>query len=259
MRRSSSFLVGVGLLAILVACSSAPDKRTLQYLNRYGLGKRYWGNAEEENYATIGDTVVYYDQVHPEELAGNQQVDIDGTILMPEIGTVHVAGYTRSDIEAVLKERYSVYYEETDIVVDIRTKGKQYFIYGEVQREGPKKHPGDLTIWEAVMQANPEEHSANLGRVRLIRADPIDPLVIYVNVNDVIERGDSTENIQVQENDIIFVPPTLLAELAYFINDLLFPVTEVLRNVSSAVFGWNPNYGRGRRNNAYGANQGTFF
>jgi len=251
-------LLALAGLTALVACSSAPDKRTLQYLNRYGLGKKYWGNAEEENYATIGDTVVYFDQLHPDELEGSQEVDIDGTIMMPEVGAIHVAGYTRSDIQAILKERYSVYYDETDIIVDIRTKGKEYFIYGEVGGEGPKKLVGDLTIWEAVMQADPDKNSANLGRVRLIRADPVDPLIFEVNVNDVIDRGDSTFNIQVQENDIIYVPPTLLAELAYFIDDLLFPVKEVLRGLGGALLGFGPRTGVGnrRRNNNVG---GGFF
>lgn len=256
MSPSRTFLLGWAALAALVACSSAPDKRTLQYLNRYGLGKKYWGNAEEENYATIGDTVVYYDQLHPDELSGSQKVDIDGTILLPEVGTVHVAGYTRSDLQSVLKERYSVYYDETDIVVDIRTKGKQYFIYGEVARDGPRKHAGDVTIWEAVMEAKPDKNSANTGRVRLIRADPVDPLIFEVNINDVIERGDTTFNIQVQENDIIYVPPTLLAEFAYFIDDLLFPVKEVLRGVGGAFFGFNQ---RGRNNRRGNNNVGTFF
>lgn len=257
---SRTTLFTVCALAALVACSSAPDKRTLQYLNRYGLGKKYWGNAEEENYATIGDTVVYYDQLHPDELQGSQQVDIDGTIMLPEIGAVHVAGYTRSDIQAILKERYSVFYTDTDIIVDIRTKGKQYYIYGEVGNEGPKKHNGDVTIWEAVMEADPDKNSANLGRVKLIRADPVDPLIIYVNVNDVIEHGDSTFNVQVQENDIIYVPPTLLAELAYFIDDLLFPVKEVLRGVGGALFGFGPRTTRrGRRNNNAIGGGGLFF
>ena len=45
-------------LCLLTACNSYPDKRLLQYLNTDGFGKRYTGNAEEENYVTIGDTVV---------------------------------------------------------------------------------------------------------------------------------------------------------------------------------------------------------
>ena len=71
--------------------------------------------------------------------------------------------------------------------------------------------PGDLTVFEAVMDAMPDDRTANLGRVRLIRADPRDPLIIYVNLAEMLEVGDSTFNIHIQERDIIVVPPTILA------------------------------------------------
>src|SRR5687768_5394520 len=46
------------LLACFASCSStSPDKRLLQYLNQEGFGKRYTGNAEEENWITIDDQI----------------------------------------------------------------------------------------------------------------------------------------------------------------------------------------------------------
>ena len=236
----------LGVLALLfcVACNTAPDKRLLQYLNQEGFGNSYVGNAEEENYVAIGDTVELQDTMHPTEIRATQVVDIDGTILVPLAGAVHVAGYTRSELEAFLTEKYASFYGETDIQVRIRTKGKKYFIFGEVNNDGAQDFPGDLTIFEAVMRAGPDDQSANLGRVRLVRPDPIDPIVVTVNVGDMILTGDSTFNVHVQERDIILVPPTLLAQVAYFINDLLFPVNEVIRNLGNAFFGAR----RGRRN-----------
>ncbi|MFT5154156.1 MAG: hypothetical protein ACI841_004163, partial [Planctomycetota bacterium] len=182
-------------LSILAACSSAPDKRLLQYLNTSGFGKDYIGDVEEENYVTIGDTVEVHDVLHPDELTLSQKVDIDGTVLLPEIGTTHVAGYTRNELQALLTEKYSPYYDETNIQVQIRTKGKLYYIYGEVGNEGPTKFDGDLTIWQAVMKARPDKFKANLGRVRLIRPDPVDPFIIHVNIDDMIQLGDSTWNV----------------------------------------------------------------
>ncbi len=243
----------LALFAFLGACQSAPNKRALQYLNTYGFGKKYYGNAEEENYATIGDTVQYLDVLHPTEISGSQKVDIDGTLLMPEIGIVHVAGFTRSDIEAVLEEHYSVFYQDTDISVQIRTQGKKYFIFGEVAKEGEAKHPGDLTIFEAVMKAQPDENSANLGRVRIMRPDPVNPMIITVNINDMLDHADMTFNVQVQEYDIIFVPATMLAEFAYFIDDLLFPVKQLLRGALGPLFG----FGRGRRRGRGGGVRGN--
>lgn len=224
---------------VLGGCrSTQPDKRLLQYLNDSGFGNRYTGNAEEQNYVTIGDVISITD-AYQTELNVVETVDIDGTIVLPEIGAVHVAGLTRSDLEAFLLQKYSPYYEQLNIEVRISsTTGKFYFVVGEVNTEGVRPFPGDLTVFQAVMQAQVKTRSANLGRVRVIRADPRDPQIIYVNVSDIISRGDSTFNVLVQERDIIYVPPTVLAALGYFISDLIFPITQVLREITQSLFFW---------------------
>ena len=234
--RSALLRACLALAALLLAgCNSMPDKRILQYLNTDGFGNRYTGNAEEENYVAIGDNLSISDAYNP-ELALSKAVDIDGSVLLPELGAVKVAGLTRSEIEAFLMEKYSPYYDLLDIKVEIATGGKKYFIYGEVAGPGERIFPGDLTIFEAVMQAGPNRDTANLGRVRLIRADPRDPFVMTVDLGNVIEKGDSTFNVHVQERDIIFVPPTMLAQLGYFIDTLLFPVKQVVEGIGSALF-----------------------
>jgi hypothetical protein len=55
-------------------------------------------------------------------------------------------------------------------------------------------------------------------------------------VNDIVRTGDSTYNVHVEENDIIFVPPTMLAQLGYFIVGLISPVTTVISSVAGSVF-----------------------
>jgi protein involved in polysaccharide export with SLBB domain len=224
-------LVGLLLLAATLACQSPPDKRLLQYLNTQGFGKRYTGNAEEENYVTLGDSVVWQDLLN-KEVRGNARVDIDGTIIVDEVGAVVVAGTTRTEIESLLTEKLAPYYQRTDIRVQIQTQLKTFFVFGEVQKSGAQQFKGDLTVFEAVMDSGPKDHSANLGRVRLIRADPVDPYVATINVNDVLRTGDSTfSGMHVQENDILVVPPTMLAQVGYFLSDLIFPFTEVFKSV----------------------------
>lgn len=226
------------LVACLASCKTAPDKQMLQHMNTQGFGKRYTGNAEEENYVAIGDSVAITDSYN-DELSVTKSVDIDGTILLPELGAVTVAGYTRTELEALLMEKYSPKFTQLDIKVQITTGGKKYFIYGEVNAPGEQPFPGDLTIFEAVMKAGPNKDTANLGRVKLIRADPRDPKVYEINIGDLFEYGDSTFNWHVQELDIIFVPPTMMAQLGYFLNSLLFPVTFVLNGIGGAIFALN--------------------
>jgi protein involved in polysaccharide export with SLBB domain len=246
------------LLAVLVglcACNATPDKRVLQYLNTDGFGNRYSGNAEEENWVAIGDEIGLDDPYQEELQIQRTKVDIDGTVILPELGAVVVAGLTRTQIEALLMEKYSPYYDLLDIKVRIFTQGKFYFIFGEVELQGQQPFPGDLTLFEAVMKAVPKTDSGNLGRVRLIRADPRDPFIQYFDLSDIFTRGDATFNVHVHERDIIYVPPTMLAEFGYFIDALLFPVKFVLESLSSAIFSYNALRGAG---SYYNTGQGIF-
>jgi protein involved in polysaccharide export with SLBB domain len=84
--------------------------------------------------------------------------------------------------------------------------GQQYFVFGEVQQEGAQDFLGDVTVFEAVTKAQPRKDSANLGRVRLIRADPRDPYALTIDIQHLIETGDSTHNTLIRPGDIIEVP-----------------------------------------------------
>ncbi len=246
--------IGVCLVACLGSCSSSsPDKRLLQYLNQEGFGNRYTGNAEEENYITIDDTLEITDSYHPDELSlTGLVVDIDGTVVLPELGAVDVAGKTRSELEAYLLEKYSPYYTKLDIRVKIRTQGKVFFIFGEVGAEGAQPFKGDLTVFQAVMAAGPDPRTANLGRVQVIRPDPRDGYTIYVNIGDMFQH-DSTSNVHIQERDIIYVPPTMVAEFGYFLSAMIFPITQVLNDLRGSlfIFGYGGRGGGRRGGTAY--------
>lgn len=253
VRTVTLLLVLACLFQALAGCNSAPDKRTLQYLNTQGFGNRYSGNAEEENWLAIGDQLVIADGYNPElNLAAG--VDIDGTVVLPELGAVRVAGLTRTGVEALLMEKYSPYFDSLDIKVKITTRNKKYYVFGEVAQQGEVDFPGDLTLFQAVTRANPKDETANLGRVRLIRADPKDPFVQTYDLGDMISHGYSTFNVKVQENDIIYVPPSMMAEIGYFLDTLFFPVKQVLSGLASAIFSLSFFTGTG----AFAAQNGIF-
>ena len=125
-----------------------------------------------------------------------------------------------------------------------------YYVVGEVGRPGPRKFAGDTTVFDAVMAANPIDHVSNMGRVKLIRADPRNPLIIPINVADMWKSGDSTYNVPLQEFDIIYIPPTLLKQLADFVSGIMVPLISPFRAVFQALFALE-NGGRfpGRNNN----------
>ncbi len=242
-----------GLLAPLLfsSCISSgmSDKRILQYLNQEGFGKRYTGHAEEQDFVTIGDTIFFQDKGEP-DITGTDVVKIDGTIHLREVGRVFVAGMTAAELESFLNKKFSLLLTQPDMEVRIQTGGRKVFwVIGEVANPGRKPFRGDITVFEAVDAARPNKSTANLGRVRLIRADPRNPLIIPINLPDLWVSGDSTYNIRLQEYDLIYVPPTFLKQVADVVSSIIVPLVTPFRVVLQTIFQiQNPNQvGRGRR------------
>jgi protein involved in polysaccharide export with SLBB domain len=227
----------------IAGCRAPEEKRVFQYLNQSGFGQRAQGNANQQNYLVVGDTVTITDSIHTELKLPAQEVDVDGTINLPELGQLYVLGKTRRELEADLTSLYAPLYERTDIRVNISSGvsttggGKKYFILGEVQKPGRQAFAGDRTIFEAVYLATPIDQTANLARIQLVRGDPVDPLIITVNFHDIIDYGDTTYNVIVHENDIIYVPPTLFGSIGHLIKQLIYPI-QVVVDALQGVFLW---------------------
>ena len=245
--RSPARLALLAGLTLLVGCVASPDKRVLQYLNQDGLGHRYQGNVFADNYLTVGDSVLYRDTYNT-SMNGNAKVALDGTINIEPIGRIWIAGMTVEEAEVHLTEKFAAYFTQSDVQVVLGTAPKGFYVFGEVAKEGRKQLKRDMTLFDVVMEASPKDNSANLGRVRLIRADPVDPLVITANLGQILTVGDSTFNPVIQENDIIVVPPTMLAQVGYFMSDLVFPFTTVFKTVFTGLFQLN-NLGNKFNNN----------
>ena len=132
----------VALAPALAGCASTTiqDKRILQYLNQEGFGKRYQGNAQEQNYVTLGDTITFVD-TYNQDVRGTETVDIDGTIIIPEAGSVFVAGMTRSELESYLTQKLSPYFADTDVKVRIRTGGGKIALPASTFSIGDVGHP----------------------------------------------------------------------------------------------------------------------
>jgi hypothetical protein len=58
--------------------------------------------------------------------------------------------------------------------------------------------------------------------------------IIDVNLS-AIRKGDLTTNVQIYASDIIYVPPTVLAQVGYAFNMVLFPLQPLLGIANSFV------------------------
>jgi protein involved in polysaccharide export with SLBB domain len=157
-----------------------PDKRLLQ------------GPDADEPWAAVHDRI-QVTGAHPADVV----VDIDGTVRLPEIGIVEVAGRTRGEIESILAERYGPYHGVVDHRVEIRKDGQVYSVLGEVAEPGPRHLSGHLTIREAVELASPRCDTSNLRCVSLVRGRQVTLLDL---------TAEAASGVTVHERDVLFVP-----------------------------------------------------
>ena len=215
----------LGLLSVTSACTSVEDSRIRQYLAEKGFGTKADGEATAENYVAGGDEIQFIlsnpslvQEPGLEQLfllQRSQTVDIDGTIYLPYIGRLYVLGMRETTLSATVTDLLDQVFT-LDVRVDARiiSTGKNFYAFGEI--EGPNVYPllkADLTVVEAIASLA-ITNLANLGRVKVVKPDARNPLVITVNMRDIIESGYSAYNVRIEENDIIYVPPTFLGHIA---------------------------------------------
>ena len=225
-----------GTLVTLASCGTyVEEKRVRELLVEDGFGQRSNGVATLENYVTGGDGVVFFLEptmlIQPgyEQLAlltQPQQVGIDGTIHLPYVGNLMILGLTERELEDLIEEQLqALYAQRVEVDARILNLGKAIYIFGEGLRQGRVPlAKGDFTLLEAIATAG-TSRLANIGRITVIRPDAKHPLVLEVNFREMVLTGNTTYNVLLQDNDIIYIPPTLLGAFTRFVQKILQPIT----------------------------------
>lgn len=231
------------LLALLASCGSFEDKRIRELLHEKGFGSRADGDATRENYLGGSDVVQFIVppevllQPGAEQLAVLQQgqpVGLDGTIFVPLVGPVYALGKTEAELAALVRTQLrSVLKFDVDLQARIRGV-KFFYAVGEVGLKGRIPLTADMTLLDAMFTAR-WSALANLGRVYLIRPDAEHPLVIDVNVREMLTTGYTASNFQMREHDILYVQPTFLGMVARLLERVLQPVALAVRTMLGAA------------------------
>jgi len=264
-------LLRPGLVALLMAslsCTAVEEKRIRELLNEKGFGTRAQGVATLEDYVTGGDAVVFFLEpglaLEPgfEQLAllaQPQSLAIDGTIHIPYVGSLMVLGLTERELQSLVQEQLQTISKwEIRLTARIVDKGKAFYAFGEVISKGRLDLvKADMTVLEAVSIVGTTK-LANVGRIQVIRPDAQNPLVVEVNLREMVQTGNTVYNILLQDNDILYVPPTFWGMLTRFLEKLLEPLailTRTLWGISSIRYSYDTIFGGG----GGGFNNGRYF
>lgn len=169
------------------------------------------GPVDPEYIVGPGDVlrVVVWGQV---ELQNELTVDKEGRIFIPTVGQVMVSGQTMDATYTRLKAQMSKSYSglvshPPTVWLDVtlaKLRPKRVFIMGEVSKPGGYTVSSYATVFSTLFSVGGPTVRGTLRDVRVIRDNRT---ITHVDLYNYLVGADSTNDIRVQNNDIVFVPP----------------------------------------------------
>jgi protein involved in polysaccharide export with SLBB domain len=167
-----------------------------------------------------------------------QQIRPDGNITFESLGTVEAAGKTPEQLAEILRTKASSLYSlEGDNPIDVRIvtyRSKMFYVLGEVERPGPKIYTGRDTTLSAIAEANPTALAWN-KRIQVVRPSSSKdsrPKIFELNFDRMIAHGDASKDVLLQEGDIIYVPPTILAAIGKTVQEVMTPISSTASTIT---------------------------
>lgn len=151
------------------------------------------------------------------------QVEDDGTVALPLIGHVMVAGLTRAEAQ---KKIEGVYSKDVLVnpIINLKIVNLKVTILGEIRVQGNYPLVKDKTsLVELIGAAGGLTEKANEKDIKIVRGDPKNPQVTEVDLSNIKTLADP--RIILQNNDIIYIAQNKRA----IKNDQLQNVTTTLQ------------------------------
>lgn len=167
---------------------------------------------------TPGDVIELRFPVVP-EFDQTVTVQPDGFVSLRSLGDLRVQGRSLPELRAQLVEAYAGILREPRIDIILRDFEKPYFIVaGEVARPGKYELRGATSLTQALVLAGGGTGAAKHSQVVLFRRFSTDLLEVKeIDVKQMYESRNLSEDPLLRPGDTIFVPKRMLSNLTRFL------------------------------------------
>lgn len=218
--------MGVFCIFILVGCGGPmvlnPANYAIPQTHIYPRPELF---SPDTNYKVqVGDTLDIKFFYNPELNEKELPVRPDGRISLQLIDEIVAAGLTPDELKNLLKRKYeTTELKNVEIAVVVRSFSHQkVFVDGEVG--APRLVPimGQLTVMQAIAQANGMRESARRFEVIVIRRGrDHKPMITTVNLEKVIDGTDLSQDILLMPFDIVYVPRSPIANADLWVDQYI--------------------------------------
>lgn len=132
-------------------------------------------------------------------------INKDGTIALPKIGPVPVAGTKVSEVEERLKSFLSRMISDFNVYVTVgQLKGIEIYVVGETRRPGKYVVSSVSTLINALFATGGPSNNGSMRNIQLVRKGQV---IGSVDLYQFLRGGDSSKDMGLMTGDVIKVPP----------------------------------------------------
>src|ERR1017187_2812736 len=135
---------------------------------------------------------------------GSFVVDRTGSISLPEVGTIHVAGLQFSQLSDFLKSQLSRVYRNFDLNVNLgQLRSIQVFIVGQATKPGSFTIGSLSTLLNALFASGGPLPQGSLRDIQVKRGGET---ITHFDLYDLLLHGDKTKDVRLEPGDVVFIP-----------------------------------------------------
>src|SRR5947209_739238 len=135
----------------------------------------------------------------------NAAVDRDGTISVPKVGVINVAGIKANDLPAYLKTVFGRTFRNFQLTATLgKLRSIQIFVVGQARRPGTYTVSSLSTLVTAVFAAGGPSSKGSMRNIQLKRGNQV---VAEFDLYDMLLSGDKSRDAKLLPGDVIYIPP----------------------------------------------------
>lgn len=133
----------------------------------------------------------------------NTKVEYDGLVKLPILGRLNVTGYTIRELENLLEEKYSKYFQKPFINVAISNR-KVYIFKGGTSASSITISNDNFTLLDAIVSSGGLSVESKSYKIKVIRGDVTNNPQVFIY--DIYKLQDlNHKNLLLEANDIIYI------------------------------------------------------
>lgn len=123
---------------------------------------------------------------------------------------------------------------DTIFIPSLAQSKRRIYVLGDVKKPGIVEFIGEIRFLDAVSKSGGLGDDAYLPDIRVIRADRDAPQILAINFERFMEHGDLTQNIALQDKDVLIIPRRPIANWNKFLQDISPSIDFLLKPVDAA-------------------------